>query len=305
MQESPELQEMYGAGPEVKNLVDTAKALEGLTRHSSTHAAGLVISSEPLDDVVPLQKPIKATEESVHMTQYPMDPIAALGLLKMDFLGLVNLTILAKARDLIAKTRGTDLALRDIPLDDAGTFDLLSRGDTVGVFQLEGAGMTRYIKELMPSSLGDVAAMIALYRPGPMEHITTVHRRQARPDRAALSSSRPPGDPRGDLRRHRLPGPGSPHRQDLRRLHAGRGRHRAQGHGQEDPGDHGPGAREVHGGGAGPRVRQKPGGPDVRTDRAVRGLRVQQGPQRQLRSDLLLDRPTSRPTTRPSTWSRS
>ena len=173
MQESPELQEMYGAGPEVKNLVDTAKALEGLTRHSSTHAAGLVISSEPLDDVVPLQKPIKATEESVHMTQYPMDPIAALGLLKMDFLGLVNLTILAKARDLIAKTRGADLALRDIPLDDAGTFDLLSRGDTVGVFQLEGAGMTRYIKELKPSSLGDVAAMIALYRPGPMEHITT------------------------------------------------------------------------------------------------------------------------------------
>ena len=102
-----------------------------------------------------------------------MEPVAALGLLKLDFLGLVNLTVLAKARDLIAERHGIHFDLVDIPLDDAETFELLSRGDTAGVFQLEGGGMTRYIKELKPSALADVAAMIALYRPGPMEHIST------------------------------------------------------------------------------------------------------------------------------------
>ena len=102
-----------------------------------------------------------------------MEPVAALGLLKMDFLGLVNLAVLAKARDLIAERHGFQFHLSDIPLDDAKAFDLLSRGETVGVFQLEGGGMTRYIKELKPTTVGDVAAMIALYRPGPMEHIST------------------------------------------------------------------------------------------------------------------------------------
>lgn len=170
---NPELKEIYEADDAIHNLVDIAKGLEGLTRHSSTHAAGVVISAEPLDDVVPLQKPIRGDENFVAMTQYTMEPCAALGLLKMDFLGLVNLSILARARDLIASNWGVNLSLVDIPLDDQNTFDLLSRGDTVGVFQLEGAGMTRYIKELKPTTLSDVAAMIALYRPGPMEHIST------------------------------------------------------------------------------------------------------------------------------------
>lgn len=172
---SPELKSQYDADPKIKNLVDTAKGLEGVTRHSSTHAAGVVISQEPLDDVVPLQRPTKGTDENigVAMTQYAMEPCAALGLLKMDFLGLSNLTILARARDLIEKTKGIRFELTEIPLDDGNTFELLSRGDTVGVFQMEGAGMTRYIKELKPTSIADVAAMIALYRPGPMEHIGT------------------------------------------------------------------------------------------------------------------------------------
>ena len=173
IEQTLEMQQLYDADDAIRQLVDTARSLEGITRHPSTHAAGVVISREPLDNVVPLQKPIRGDSESVNMTQYAMEPIAALGLLKMDFLGLSNLTILAKARDLIARTQGDQINLRDIPLDDSKTFELLSRGETVGVFQLEGAGMTRYIKELKPSSLGDVAAMIALYRPGPMEHITT------------------------------------------------------------------------------------------------------------------------------------
>ena len=173
LDENPELRDIYDADEEVRRLVDTAKSVEGLVRHSSTHAAGVVISEEPLEEVVPLQDSNRDDDQGAVMTQFTMDPIAALGLLKLDFLGLSNLTILARTRDLIANTQGLQISLAEIPLDDAATFDLLSRGETVGVFQMEGAGMTRYIKELKPSSLGDVAAMIALYRPGPMEHIGT------------------------------------------------------------------------------------------------------------------------------------
>ncbi len=170
-----ELGEAIESDESIRELVETAEGLEGVTRHSSTHAAGVVISQQPLDEVVPLQRPQKSVESGsvATTTQYAMDPVAALGLLKMDFLGLVNLTVLAKARDLIAEQRDIHFDLTEIPLDDTKAFDLLSRGETVGVFQLEGSGMTRYIKELKPNTLSDVAAMIALYRPGPMEHIST------------------------------------------------------------------------------------------------------------------------------------
>ena len=170
---SMELADLYKNDQAVNKLLDTAKGVEGLTRHSSTHAAGVVISKEPLEDYIPLQRPVKGFENGVNTTQYAMKPLADLGLLKMDFLGLANLTILARTRDLISARTGQHLALTDIPLNDSKTFDLLSNGETVGVFQLESTGMTRYIQDLKPSSLGDVAAMIALYRPGPMEHIDT------------------------------------------------------------------------------------------------------------------------------------
>ncbi len=173
LNETPEMAERYRADESVTQLIDTARKLEGLTRHSSTHAAGVVISQEPLDEVVPLQRPVKGADEGVTMTQYSMDPIADLGLLKIDFLGLANLTILDRVRKLIAGANGADLDLNEISLDDPKAFAMLSRGETSGVFQLEGQGMTRYIQDLKPSSLGDVAAMIALYRPGPMEHINT------------------------------------------------------------------------------------------------------------------------------------
>ena len=170
-----ELAEAIEADESIRTLIETAQGLEGVTRNSGTHAAGIVISQQPLDEVVPLQRPQRADETgSVATTaQYAMEPVAALGLLKMDFLGLVNLAVLAKARDLITARHGIEFQLSDIPLDDARAFELLSRGETVGVFQLEGGGMTRYIKELKPNTVGDVAAMIALYRPGPMEHIST------------------------------------------------------------------------------------------------------------------------------------
>ena len=173
LESSQEMAELYRQDEAVKTLLDTARGVEGLTRHSSTHAAGVVISKEPLEEYVPLQRPVKGDEHGVNTTQYAMEPVAALGLLKMDFLGLANLTILARARDLVERNTGTRLELPKIPLEDRKTFDLLSRGETVGVFQMEGSGMTRYIQDLKPSSLGEVAAMIALYRPGPMEHIDT------------------------------------------------------------------------------------------------------------------------------------
>ena len=171
---NPEFSNTYAADGVVRKLVDDAQGLEGIVHHVSTHAAGVLIADEPLTQTVPLQRPARSDENSpVLMTQYSMDPVAKLGLLKMDFLGLTNLTILDRATKLLDETRGIKIDLGRLPLDDKETFELLSSGKTTDLFQLESAGMQRYIKELKPSNLGDIAAMIALYRPGPMEHIDT------------------------------------------------------------------------------------------------------------------------------------
>lgn len=171
---SPELKAAYDQEPAVNKLVDNAQGLEGIVHHVSTHAAGVLIADEPLTDTVPLQRPAKGDENSpVLMTQYSMEPVAHLGLLKMDFLGLTNLTILDRAVKLIKENHGVDIDLQTLDLDDKSTYELLSSGDTNDLFQLESAGMQRYIKALKPSNLGDIAAMIALYRPGPMENIET------------------------------------------------------------------------------------------------------------------------------------
>jgi DNA polymerase-3 subunit alpha len=173
MEENAELRAIYGEDKIIRNLVDSARKLEGVARHASTHAAGVVIARQPLTNYVPLQRASRGDGDSTVMTQFSMEDIARIGLLKMDFLGLANLTILGKAREIIAQSRGVDIDLHNIPMGDAKTFELLSSGETVGVFQLEGAGMRRYIKELKPTTFSDIAAMIALYRPGPMEHIPT------------------------------------------------------------------------------------------------------------------------------------
>ncbi len=179
MKASQELRSVSEADDILRKLIDTARQLEGIARNASTHAAGVVISDEPLINYVPLQRPTKAekAEENggsgVVVTQFPMETIADLGLLKMDFLGLINLTILQKARDMVSKTRGRKIDLLQLPLDDKKTFDLLSSGETTGIFQLESPGMRRYIKQLRPESVRELSAMIALYRPGPMEHIDT------------------------------------------------------------------------------------------------------------------------------------
>ena len=172
MTANPEFMDTYQGDAAIQTLVDNAQALEGIVHHVSTHAAGVLIADEPLTETVPLQRPARGDENSpVMMTQYSMDPVAKLGLLKMDFLGLTNLTILDRTIKLIDQDKGIRIDLTRLGLDDPETYQLLGTGNTSDLFQLESAGMQRYIKELKPSDLGDIAAMIALYRPGPMEHI--------------------------------------------------------------------------------------------------------------------------------------
>jgi DNA polymerase-3 subunit alpha len=173
LEENSELGSIYREDAIIRNLVDSARRVEGISRHASTHAAGVVISKEPLTRYVPLQRVSKGSAQEALMTQFSMGEIARIGLLKMDFLGLANLTILGKARNVISSQRGLDIDLANLPMDDAKTFALLASGETAGVFQLEGAGMRRYVKELKPTTFSDIAAMVALYRPGPMEHIPT------------------------------------------------------------------------------------------------------------------------------------
>ncbi len=172
---APPLREMVESDPAVKRITDFARQLEGVARNASTHAAGVVISREPLTELMPLQR---ATNSDGLMTQYEMHAIEALGLLKFDFLGLSNLTILRQAVDLVRAERGIEIDLDTIPLDDVKTFELLASGETTGVFQLESAGMRRYIRELRPTSVYDLAAMVALYRPGPMDNIPAYIRRK-------------------------------------------------------------------------------------------------------------------------------
>ena len=171
--ENSELRTIYHEDKIIHKLVDSARRVEGIARHASTHAAGVVISKEPLTQYVPLQRVAKGNGNAGVMTQFTMEDIARIGLLKMDFLGLANLTILRRAKEIIHQTQGIDIDLHSIPMNDARTFNLLSSGETVGVFQLEGGGMRRHIKELKPQTFSEIAAMVALYRPGPMEHIPT------------------------------------------------------------------------------------------------------------------------------------
>ena len=169
--ESTEMQEASKGDPNVQRLIETARGLEGVVRHSSTHAAAVVISEEPLTDHVPLQRPTKGDETGVAMTQYSMEPVAKLGLLKMDFLGLINYSVLSNAIKLIKDRSGEEIKLHEITFDDPATYQLLATAETAAVFQLESPGMRRHIKDLKPSSLAELAAMVALYRPGPMEQI--------------------------------------------------------------------------------------------------------------------------------------
>jgi DNA polymerase III subunit alpha len=178
LEQNPELKGLYESQPHIKTLIDRAQSVEGVARHAGTHAAGVVVADQPLTNYVPLQR---ATRGDSAMTQYDMKILDKIGLLKMDFLGLANLTMLSKALQNVKLRHGIALDLGKLPLDDAKTYAMLGRGETRTVFQLEGSGMTRAVVDLQPSSLDHLAALVALYRPGPMAHIQSyVQRRDGR-----------------------------------------------------------------------------------------------------------------------------
>lgn len=167
MEENPDLKSAYDKNRDVKRLIDTARRLEGLNRNVGVHAAGVLISDDPLTDHVPVQQGGKG-EFVAQMGKYDIEKV---GLLKMDFLGLANLTILANAIRNVKQHKGIDIDILHVPLDDAKVFEMLAKGDTNGVFQLEGAGMRRNVIELKPNTVRELAAIVALYRPGPMAFI--------------------------------------------------------------------------------------------------------------------------------------
>ncbi len=181
LEQSPEFRAAYMNEPDTKKIVDLAKKLESVTRHASVHAAGVVIANKPLPEYVPLQR--ETNGEKV-VTQYDMYTVGedGVGLLKMDFLGLRNLTIIEESLKFIKVNQNTEVDFKNVSLDDPPTYSLLSQGETTGIFQLESAGMRRYIKELRPTTIFDLQAMVALYRPGPMQNIPDFIRRKNNPD---------------------------------------------------------------------------------------------------------------------------
>ncbi len=167
----PELRDLYENKDYIKELIDTAKSLEGVARHASTHAAGVVVADAPLINYTPLHRPTRGAEGAIAVTQYPMEILEDIGLLKIDFLGLSTLTIMRQAVDLIRQNHGLQLDLHTIPTDDPAIFELLSSGDVTGLFQVESAGMRRVLTDMQPTDFEDIVAVISLYRPGPMQFI--------------------------------------------------------------------------------------------------------------------------------------
>ncbi len=173
LKEGSELKALYDSDPQAQKLIDTARRLEGVCRHASTHAAGVVITDEPLTEYVPLQLANRGDSEGKEetITQFPMNDVEALGLLKVDFLGLKNLTVIQNTLDRIKNRLDVTITLDQLPLDDNSAYQLLQEGKSTGVFQLESAGMKRYLRELKPTEFEDIISMVALYRPGPMDSI--------------------------------------------------------------------------------------------------------------------------------------
>ncbi len=284
----------------VARLIDIALKLEGLYRHASTHAAGVVIGDRPLDELVPLYRDPRS---DMPVTQFNMKHVESAGLVKFDFLGLKTLSVLALAVTLLAK-RDVALDLDALPLDDPGTYEMISRGETTGVFQLESAGMRDVLRRLKPDRFEDIIAVVALYRPGPMENIPSyINRKHGQEEPDYLDPTLEPvlketygiiiyqeqvmqiaqvlaGYTLGgaDLLRRAM-GKKIKSEMDAQRavLRRGRGRERR---------------------------REGQGVLHLRPGRQVRRLRLQQVARRGLRPGRLPDRPTSRPTIRSSSWPR-
>ena len=181
-----ELRQMYDSDPQTREVIDMGRPLEGLIRQDSIHAAGVVISDRPLTEYVPLQQ--KGDAEVV--TQFPMNDVEALGLLKMDFLGLRNLDIIKSALRLIRESCGIEIELSEIPLDDARTYEMMRKGQSDGVFQFESTGMKESLREVKPTCFEDLYALVALYRPGPMQHISEYAHNKRNPEQVTYDDER-------------------------------------------------------------------------------------------------------------------
>jgi DNA polymerase-3 subunit alpha len=174
LDQSPDFKQAYELEETTRELIDTAFVLEDLTRNASVHAAGVVIGDQPLVNLLPLKK----DEDGAIVTQYAMDPVGDLGLLKMDFLGLKTLTVIRNTCELVKQGRGIDIPIENLPLDDAGAYDLLNKANTIGIFQLESGGMRDLCRKFQISSIEHITALVALYRPGPMDLIPDFIRRR-------------------------------------------------------------------------------------------------------------------------------
>ena len=238
--------------PTAKQIVDVAKGLEGIVRNSSIHAAAVVIADRPLTDIVPLQLAdagLDADGEKVYrtVTQFAMGPVEEIGLLKMDFLGLRNLDVIEDALDIIERSTGERPDMATLPLDDEKTYEMLARGDSVGVFQFESEGMREALRKVRPTEFDDLVALDALYRPGAMDQIPTYARGKRDPERVTYRDERLRPILEDDQGRDPLPGAGDADLQGARRLLGRQGRRPAQGDRQEE-------ARQD--GAAGARVRR-------------------------------------------------
>ncbi len=179
LEQSPELKSLHDETDYLRELIDTASNMEGVVRNAGTHAAGVVITDRPMVEYIPLHRPTSGSEDSPvkTVTQFEMSVVDALGLLKVDFLGLITLTIMNRACKLIEERHGIHFDLNNIPIDDAETYQFLGQGHTAGVFQLEGSGMTRFLVQMRPHNLANIIAMVALYRPGPLDFIPSYIKR--------------------------------------------------------------------------------------------------------------------------------
>ena len=301
MKPGAELRKAYDTDEAAKAIVDMAQPLEGVVRNDSIHAAAVVIGDRPLTEYLPLQQ--KGPDAEI-VTQFPMGDVEALGLLKMDFLGLRNLDVIDRAVDLIEHSTGERLDMHSLPLDDAATYEMLARGDATGVFQFESGGMREALRSVRPTGFDDVIALGALYRPGPMQNI---------PKYAARKNGREPvtyADPRlesilsRDLRDHGLPGAEHADRPRGRGLQPCRSGRSAQGDRQEDPHADGLAEGQVHRGLPCQRRLQARRRAAVGRQRTQQRLLVQQGARRVLRADVLPHGVAAGQPPRASTWRR-
>ena len=188
----PEFKEIYNSQPHLRELIDTAAKMEGTVRNAGTHAAGVVISDKPIVEYLPLHRPTSNSEETPikTVTQFEMGILDSLGMLKVDFLGLITLSVMAKACDMIEKRHGIKFDLDNIPLDDPKSFELMGSGHTAGIFQVEGTGMTRYLVQMKPKTLDNIIAMVASLSSGTDGVHPRLHRAHARRSGGRVPASR-------------------------------------------------------------------------------------------------------------------